>query len=701
MSRTLFKFTKPPDGLTRRVMFPVQPSWSELSAKLESLYSIPMQDVGVSYIDQDGDEVTLSSEEELRDFYKLETPVKGFGSSGDAMKAVRFTVRDLGAMHVDDTDKPLPETPQSSNHRNTFGLSGLPTGVFEGDDWQHIPAFGGPGGNVFVPMVPEDSPTPYAFLEAIESDVSMSKEDIDDRASSVTQSDDGSTPKVDKGKGRATVGSEPDEEDAASTEAMVDEDVPHKPPVHVRDASQSVVDDDVFGIHAAETTVSQDQSDAPMAEDPKMPEIPDPPLPDLDDIERPHNPSVSLANDIAALLNSFSSVFATHPELTEGMRNIIRSASNGTYWSAHREAVARAANEARREAERSVGDVRRAAEEAHRAAEEAAGRRIAEAIGGVMRAFGQSADASTTAATDGEVTPTAAEPVTSTPHREDRRPVPPPRRDTWHMWNRDSPSAHPPHRRVDSFTASRDSFFPGPPGPGRRPRSWFGMGPGMVPPPPPPPPHAHTPPFPPPGFIPVPHMPPMPPMPPINVHVPPIPPFPPMPHFHMPPLGPFGPIPPPPPPPEPASPHIPGQWAPPPGPPPSKGPEKAMKKMSIREVVASRRAREEEDGMSTPSSASSLLPEEPEAVAPPLVIIEPGTPEDTPMAIAEASSTETQAQATEAYQTSKEAFQAAKERYRAERERYRKEKDVKRADKMRQINSSGDRYVALILHFYH
>ncbi|KAK7694994.1 hypothetical protein QCA50_002182 [Cerrena zonata] len=96
-SRTMFKFSKPPDGLTRRVMFYNRPPWSELAAKIEDLFAISRDHVGVSYLDNEGDEVTLSSEEELQDYYRLNynEPV------GDTPpKAIRFTIVDLNAPEV-------------------------------------------------------------------------------------------------------------------------------------------------------------------------------------------------------------------------------------------------------------------------------------------------------------------------------------------------------------------------------------------------------------------------------------------------------------------------------------------------------------------------------------------------------------------------------------------------------------------------
>ncbi|KZP04688.1 hypothetical protein FIBSPDRAFT_667278, partial [Athelia psychrophila] len=44
------------------------------ASKIQSLYDIPVDKVGVSYIDSDGDEVTFSSEDELQDFYATQQP---------------------------------------------------------------------------------------------------------------------------------------------------------------------------------------------------------------------------------------------------------------------------------------------------------------------------------------------------------------------------------------------------------------------------------------------------------------------------------------------------------------------------------------------------------------------------------------------------------------------------------------------------
>jgi len=57
-------------GLIRRVPFQKLPNWLDLSAKLNSLYNLPLKDIAVSFTDDDNDEITFNSNEELQDFYE-------------------------------------------------------------------------------------------------------------------------------------------------------------------------------------------------------------------------------------------------------------------------------------------------------------------------------------------------------------------------------------------------------------------------------------------------------------------------------------------------------------------------------------------------------------------------------------------------------------------------------------------------------
>lgn len=63
----------PAHQLARRLRFPTPPSFSTLSSKILSLWSastpLTAQNIGLSYVDADGDRCVLSSDEELQDLY--------------------------------------------------------------------------------------------------------------------------------------------------------------------------------------------------------------------------------------------------------------------------------------------------------------------------------------------------------------------------------------------------------------------------------------------------------------------------------------------------------------------------------------------------------------------------------------------------------------------------------------------------------
>ena len=88
--------------------------------------------LSTDYVDSDGDEVTLSSEEELRDFYNsnVDNAIRG-------NQLIRFrvvTVVQLGSIRDTDNFMELTSPPQSST-RNTFG--GPTPFVFV--DYDHLP----------------------------------------------------------------------------------------------------------------------------------------------------------------------------------------------------------------------------------------------------------------------------------------------------------------------------------------------------------------------------------------------------------------------------------------------------------------------------------------------------------------------------------------------------------------------------------
>jgi hypothetical protein len=394
---TLLKLVQP-DGLTRRVTFPSQPTWYTIAAKVESLYAIPLGNVSVAYIDAENDEITLSTQEELDDFYQ---------TSHQPGQPIKFIVQDLSSPRAQ--GKPLPRS-SGINVRDTFGVERFDIE----DDWQRLPTFPSAGG-IFAQTT---SDSPHAFVEVVESDagtISNQHEPSTDGGSDANilfAHDDRFSA---SGKESAVA------DDVLSTRSMLAEHTPMKPPVHLFD--HSPLDEHeipgLFGLGPAasgqpmpiptESTpkaTAQDLADAEanLAQStPNSPEVEvaDPPLPPLVSATIP-NTSPSLYNDIASLLTTFTTVVNAHPELSEGIRNIIRNTAGGTYWNAHREAISNAAEQ-----------LAQTTEESRRETEEEAGRRVVDTLGEIFLNLSQT------------VNPDSSQPVPSEPAVEGSSAAPP------------------------------------------------------------------------------------------------------------------------------------------------------------------------------------------------------------------------------------------------------------------------------------
>ncbi|GLB35876.1 hypothetical protein LshimejAT787_0301640 [Lyophyllum shimeji] len=516
MATTLFKLTQP-DGLTRRITFPNQPAWNELASKIAPLYAIPLDNVSVSYIDADNDQVTLSTQQELEDFYK---------TSHQPGQVIKFTVQDLASAR-----QQRAQAPRTSNVRNTFGI-----GAFDiEDDWQTLP----------IPPISElggifATSNPTAFVEVVDSDASTvaNRQDADHDRESTVPSSVHSSPgspfiiPLDKGKTKVA-----EDDDISSTGSVLAEDAPPKPPVHVYDLSSAEQDkqhpfqpspavDTVtlptppvaaqstpkVDARTIKTTVlgAADAAKEPTKEPTPQEEVADPPLPSFEP-DGAGRPVPSLSDDIANLINTFNDVVGAHPELSEGIRNIMRNTATGTYWHGHREAISRAAQDIARETGRATESLRREAE-----AE--AGRRVAEALGGIFYAISQTlgatygANPQDTSAPPANGTAPRPETATSAPPEasasaQGGRPARPgPNFGPWMhrgasfgRWGQRVPPPPPfgPPRvpwgwRGDQTQTDVPLFAPphAPPMPG----SWQSWAPSPAPPPPPPPPPAPNPP---------------------------------------------------------------------------------------------------------------------------------------------------------------------------------------------------------------
>lgn len=459
-----FKLTK--DGHTRSAAFPEPPSWSELAAKLQSLYQIPIDKIGVSYVDADNDEITASSNEELQDFYQ---------ASYQPGTVVKLNVWDLSIPR----GSPAALNTSSTN-RNTFGQDNY---EFVEPGWPHLDGF--PMSAFMDSTGPSEGP--HAFVEIINSDVSgFAKENGDstdtesvDRASTVQ-------PTSFKGKGRERASSF----GAASITSLVGEEPSEKFPIHVLDHSsrlrapvsqyQAAESDSAANPvehpegHSTPTVAAEEVKDPEVATAEPAPEVPvqstameDPPLPSFDPTNS--NASVTLSRDIAVLLTTVTNVVNAHPELSEGIHNIVNNARSGAYWNAHRAALTETVNGFTRSE-----DIRRIEEEAVRT--------VNDALGNIFRSL--------------SLGPTSGNADANTARPRD----PPfiPRRPLWASRSTTSLNAHRPwsaqwHPPPWPFGGDPPIF--GPP-PGHFYHSPFPpRGPVQPPPPPPPPPPLRSPPM--------------------------------------------------------------------------------------------------------------------------------------------------------------------------------------------------------------
>ena len=393
------------DGLTRRISFPTRPSWPELAARIHSLCNIPRNRLAVSYLDSDGDEVTLSSEEELRDFYDSDVD-----NSIQENQPIRFRVVELGSLRDNDNFME-PISPQQSSTRNTFGR---PT-PFVFVDHDHLPF-----GDLFVPSpLDRDMDSPHAFVEVVDEDGDKEKDFTDIVSPS---------PSEDKGKGRDFRVSVSD--DISSSPSVIANETPRKPPIHVQVHGLRPMNSGTFGPPPAASTPPRESvastprpllpGESPEEAENDLPgSFPDPPTPELD---APIDPNVSLSNDLASLLDSLNSMFLEHPDVGQHLRALFRNVGNGAYWNTHRDSMAQVAEDIQRvarDAQSAVAMGQEMARNMRQQAQQEAARRVTESVGNILRAFG---------ATENELPPSDANVpgFTQMPSSTNVGPPPPP-----------------------------------------------------------------------------------------------------------------------------------------------------------------------------------------------------------------------------------------------------------------------------------
>lgn len=446
------------NGSTRRVTFQELPSWLDLASKIRTLSNLPQDKVGVSYFDSDNDEITVSSNEELQDFYR---------SSSREGDVIKLNVFDLS----------VPRDASSAPPKGNIDGSG-PDGfdIIE-SGWHPIPHF-----TLADILLPKDplSEGPHAFVEAINSDASGIEKDDED-----LDSEDGhstiQSPLKDKGKLKASTFG------AASVASLLNEEPGEKLPIHILDHGEIV----------SEMTASKGQvgPEFPLQSTPKVqtqnlsankepksststPE--DPPLPTFDEPAAP-NPSPNLYQDLASFLTLLNNVLSSHPELSEGIRHIANHATSGEYWRTYSSSISEAAQRFSHTSEA----------EANRIEAEAI-RKISGVLCNFMRFFSPENVSQTTSHDRGQ-----REPNAQSPNSAHSCPF-------GHFGPRFDPGNPPLGPRPSRSSRGMNSRWHG--GPWARPPHWF---PGAFVPPPPPP--NFSGPFPPPPPSMHMHMPPPPP----------------------------------------------------------------------------------------------------------------------------------------------------------------------------------------------
>lgn len=375
-----------PGGETRRTSFPRQPSWPELETRIATLFGIPLDSVAVTYEDSDGDIVTLSSQEELVDYL----------AGVQRNEPVKFNVINTKEPLNSSPSTARPSITENASEGIAGGITSLgPTMIYELDEpeWQRIPGMP----NVFSMREPmmDIEEEPHAFVEVIDSEANSPK-----KGSATPVSVFGRL-RQEKGKGRA----ESEQTKSTSSASIVEDDVPFKSAVHVYDAHGAAIVDPIglgsgqynfLQINATTHAIIVAKGISPQTTPRQASTL---------DLETPppgalptqttggtatgntfgYSEPPSFIGDVAHLVDGLTRAFASHPELSEGLRNIVKNTVEGVYW----EQGSRSVNEAiHNAAQETSANINRSARDLATHSEEAVVKSIAEALGGVFRVIG-------------------------------------------------------------------------------------------------------------------------------------------------------------------------------------------------------------------------------------------------------------------------------------------------------------------------
>ncbi|KAF8337983.1 uncharacterized protein EI90DRAFT_2526934 [Cantharellus anzutake] len=316
------------NGHTRKITHEGSPpTWGWLSFKISELYRIPKDDVALSYLDSDNEQVTLSTEAELHDYFT------SFMRPGEV---ARFTVQRVSTPAVKQVDEDgegdhpkeaSKEATPSEEWQNveTIPNDHKPDAIVYEEVWRSVDDVNG------HPYIPGLDAQALNILAAI--GVANHAPDLS-RPVPLSPRSTATLIKV------FTEKNAEDSEDEDSTTHPLPEaaEKGKNKPSQPESATPAQHVDSARSVRGSEAD--------PAALDPPLPTT------SLDTVPAPSPaPSVpNIAGDLSQMLQAITNAFTTHPELSEGVRRVIRLATDNNYLESERQRLIQTVNDAVSEA---------------------------------------------------------------------------------------------------------------------------------------------------------------------------------------------------------------------------------------------------------------------------------------------------------------------------------------------------------------
>ncbi|CAE6351051.1 unnamed protein product [Rhizoctonia solani] len=274
------------NGMTRRVQFSDEhPSWTDVSARIEQLYSIPAKDVALSYVDPDGDTMYISTNDELFDMFHTVTAHSS---------AHRFTVHDMRSAQnrsPDDFEHVRGDDDSSSSSSSSVSSGGKTPQIppnFGESKATRSSGFGSSGAGFGF--------APFEMMFGQAATAASVKSPSQGHISPMPSGSELGAAAAEAGQSRSQYGR------SVASSASGREDYEGNPAIHIQGPST-----DNESVFTAEHEAAEPE-----------------PL---------HHPTPALYQDVASFLHSLSDAVASHPAVSHNFSHIFHNAHTGVYWA--------------------------------------------------------------------------------------------------------------------------------------------------------------------------------------------------------------------------------------------------------------------------------------------------------------------------------------------------------------------------------